>query len=278
MQPLSGAAARYTREYRPIREEDIKNTSGLHKFFPHPLYQGSHVYQAPNVFLFGLYVFLMPALSYLDTSEKFMNRHRVGQTMGSYHTSNSVSPRLLPMETLSLSPRLKSSLSGTGLETVEDVLRWRHERVAVSGESNGDLSADLEQIDDALNAVGLFRAAPLLPRNWAIYHRRTHGATFSSLAKIYSLSPAGARVAFYKVKETLDSELKNRKVFCGELATRVQDLPLPTRAKFGLQRANVFTLASLLVTPPEAILQMRGLGATSLQAIRDLQMQFVPRP
>jgi hypothetical protein len=183
-----------------------------------------------------------------------------------------ISPRLQPLEALALSAGLKTILRNRGLKTVEEVLRWRHSWT----ESLNAPQIEFEEIDRALTAIGLFRAAPLPLRNWDIYHRRRQGATFSVLAQAYSLSPAGARVAFCKVQQTLESEMRNGKVFDGELATKVEDLPLPTRAKFGLQRANVFTLASLLVTPPEAILQMRGLGTTSLEAIRDLQLQFVP--
>lgn len=194
-------------------------------------------------------------------------------SMSSHAGKQALSPRLQRVAVLPLSSHLMTSLHESGVETIEDLLRWRHEQRALSGTPG----AALDAIDHALNSIGLFRAAPLPPRNWDIYNRRRRGATFSSLARKHSLSPAGARVAFYKVQETLESELKVRDVFGGQLATKVQDLPLPTRAKFGLQRANVFTLASLLLTPPEAILQMRGLGATSLQAIRDFQMQFVPQ-
>jgi DNA-directed RNA polymerase alpha subunit len=83
-------------------------------------------------------------------------------------------------------------------------------------------------------------------------------------------------LTFYKVKVTLEPEMKVREVLGSGLAARAQDLPLPTRAKLGLQRANILTLASLLTTPPDAILQIRGLGAKSLQAIRELHKQFVP--
>jgi hypothetical protein len=181
-----------------------------------------------------------------------------------------VSPRLQSIEILALPAELRVLFWEQGLDTVEDLLRWKSENRRASTITRDQL----ERIDDSLAAVGLFGASPISPRNWEIYYKRVRGASFSSLSKVYSLSPAAVRVIYYKVEDTLAYERKTREMFGSGLSTRVQDLPLPTRAKFGLQRANVLTLASLLRTPPEAILKMRGLGATSLQAIRDLQTQF----
>jgi hypothetical protein len=108
------------------------------------------------------------------------------------------------MEVLSLPPGLKALLRDSGIGTVEEVLPGGH----------------LDDVDEALTAIGLFRVRPLMIRDWQIYYSRSRGETFSSLAKIFSLSPEGARLAFYKVKVTLESEMKVREVLDSGLAAR----------------------------------------------------------
>ncbi len=164
---------------------------------------------------------------------------------------------------------LRNALCQAGLKTVEDILRWRKSSIPIEGIE----MAGLRRIDKQLSAMGLFCAEPISERNLQIYLARRDGATFASLAASHHLAPEAARIAYYRVRAILDAEAKlQEKIDAASFAVR--DLPLPTRAKFGLQRARIFTVQELLLVTEQELLRIRGLGMGSIQAIKTVQSRF----
>jgi hypothetical protein len=192
-----------------------------------------------------------------------MGQHRAKR---SYTETVAASPRFHPAEALRLSPPVMSLLSLNGLDTIEDVLRWRR----YGGGSGLDVQR-IEEIDRALARVGLFRADPVPTRDWTIYRLRKQGATFGQLADRFQVTPSGARVVYHRVERALATETRMRAVNRGHTDISVNDLPLPARAKFALQRFNIHTLGTLLAAPIEKLLQASGVGNATVQAIKEVQ-------
>jgi hypothetical protein len=174
--------------------------------------------------------------------------------------------RLRPIDDLAISHNAKQLLARGGCRLIEDVLLWR--RNADGCETPAEM---LNAIDESLAFMGLFRADPIPRRDWELYDARLRGATFGSLATDFHMTPGGARVVYQRVRQTLEAEARIGARADANSDISVRDLPLPTRAKFVLQRVNILTLRNLLTAPIETLLEVGGVGTATLEAIKDVQ-------